>query len=139
MGALWLLLKNALTADDLFWRVSCFLFALLVTSLGILVCYLLLGPDREAIWWVWRVPLWGLAGGFFVWAALLLGGSFGPPESRWTRRARYAMPPAIDFDGEIYLTVVIALLPAAVLTIVLRCIGVRGCKSSRDRSAFLLP
>jgi hypothetical protein len=33
MGALWLLLKNALTADDLFWRVSCFLFALLVTKL----------------------------------------------------------------------------------------------------------
>lgn len=138
MGTLWRMLKDALSADDLFWRVSCFLFALLLAGVGALVCYLLLGPDGPSIWWLWHALLWVLAGGLYLWAAVLIAGCFSPPGTRPFRWARHAMPGVVDFEGEMHLTVMVILLPAAVLTLVLRCVGVRGSKSSRGRSAWLL-
>jgi hypothetical protein len=138
MGTLWRRLKDALSTDDLFWRVSCVLFALFLAGVGALVCYLLLGPDRASIWWLWQGLLWIVAGGLYLWAAVLIVGCFSPPGTRPFRWGRHAMPRAVDYDGEMSLTVMVILLPAAVLTIALRCIGVRGSKSSRGRSAWLL-
>jgi hypothetical protein len=136
MHALWHLIKDALTRDDLFWRVTCFLFAAVAAAIGVLIGWVVLnGP---AIWWPWQALLWTAAAGLFVWAFLLLGGCFSPPGSGWARRARHATPKTVDIEGNVPLTVVMVLFPAAVLTILLRCVGVRGCKSSRGRSALLL-
>jgi hypothetical protein len=135
MHALWHRVREALTMDDLFWRVSCFLFAALAAAIGVLICWVVL---KESIWWPWQALLWAVAAGLCVWAVLLLGGCFSAPGSRWAKRARHATPSTVDIEGGVPLTVVVVLFPAAVLTILLRCIGVRGCKSARGRSALLL-
>jgi len=138
MGTLWQSLKDALTADDLLWRVSCFLFALLLAGVGALLCYLLLGPDGPSIWWLWQALLWLLVAALYLWAAMLIAGCFSAPGTRPFRWARHTMPRAVDFEGDMSITVLVILLPAAALTILLRCIGVRGSKSSRGKSAWLV-
>jgi hypothetical protein len=130
--ALWDRVKDALKVDDLFWRVSCFVFALFAAGLGVLIaCVLLLSSAGETMWWVWQALFWLLAAGFFAWALVLLGGCVSPPDSRPARWAAVALPDIADFDGESSGLLQLLFFPAAVLTLLLRSIGVRGCKSWR--------
>ena len=133
MRALWDGVKGVLVADDLFWRVSCFFFALLGIGFGVLIgCVLLLSSARESMWWPWQALFWLLAAGLFAWAAVLLLGCVSPPGSRPTRWAARALPAMVDFEGETSLFALAAFLPAAVITLLLRGIGVRGCRSPRS-------
>jgi hypothetical protein len=133
MRLLWDGIKNTLAADDLFWRVSCFFFALLAGGLGVLIgCVLLLSSARDTMWWPWQASFWLLALGLFAWATVLLLGCVSPPASRPTRWAARAMPALIDFEGDTSLFAMLAFFPAAVITLLLRGIGLRGCQSPRS-------
>jgi hypothetical protein len=133
MRPLWDGIKNTLAADDLFWRVSCFFFALLAGGLGVLIgCVLLLSSARDTMWWPWQALFWLLAAGLFAWAAVLLLGCVSPPASRPARWAARAMPTLVDFEGDTSLFAMLAFFPAAAITLLLRAIGVRGCKSPRS-------
>ena len=133
MRALWDGVKGVLAADDLFWRVSCFFFALLGIGLGVLIgSVLLLSSARDSMWWPWQALLWLFAAGLFAWASVLLLGCFSPPGSRPARWAARAQPAMVDFEGETSLLALAVFLPAAMVTLMLRGIGVRGCKSPRS-------
>jgi hypothetical protein len=133
MRGLWDGVKRVLAADDLFWRVSCFFFALLGSGLAVLIgCVLLLSSARESMWWPWQALFWLLAAGSFAWGAVLLLGCFSAPDSRPARWAARAMPTLVDFEGETSLFALAAFFPAAVITLLLRGIGVRGCRSPRS-------
>jgi hypothetical protein len=46
----WDRMKDALAADDLFWRVSCFFYALVGGGIGVfIVCILLLSSARQPV------------------------------------------------------------------------------------------
>lgn len=136
MRALWDGMRQTLAADDLFWRVSCFLFALLALAIASLIGWLLLSPARESMGWLWQALIWLLTAASFGWAAVLLAGCFAPPESRPTRWAAVALPSIVDFEGEMSLLSIVTFFPAAVLTLLLRAIGLRGCQS--PQSALLI-
>jgi len=127
MRALWRRLKDALTVDDLFWRVVFFLFALFMMALCVVGVGWLLTPDARATWWVWQVLLAAFMAGLFFCAAVMFGGCFASPGSRWSRWAQKATPDAVDIGEAIFIVAVI-FLPAVVITVLLRYIGVRGCK-----------
>ena len=48
---------------------------------------------------------------------------------RW---ASAVLPPIVSFDGQEGLLAYITFLPAAMLTLLLRSIGLRGCKSAQS-------
>jgi hypothetical protein len=133
MRALWDGVKAALAADDLFWRVSCFFFALLAIGFGVLIgCVLLLSSARTSMWWPWQALCWLLVAGLFAWTAVLLLGCVSPPDSRPARWAARALPAMVDFEGETSLFALAAFFPAAVITLLLRGVGMRGCRSRRS-------
>ena len=130
MRELWRLLRTALTTDDLVWRVTFLLFAILLASLTAGLSYWLLTADGRSSWWVWQLLLWALAVGLAIWSIVLLGGCFGSPGSRWARWAHRVPLDAADGEGVILLLAII-LIPAAALTLMLRWIGVRGHSSNQ--------
>jgi hypothetical protein len=135
--ALWDRIKDSLAGDDLFWRVGCFFWALLGIGFGVLIgCVLLLSSARESLWWPWQALFWLLAAGLFAWAAVLLLGCVSPSDSRPTRWAAGALPAIVDFEGDTSLLAYVTFFPAAVLTLLLRGIGMRGCRS--PQSALLI-
>ncbi len=130
MRELWRLLKTALTADGLVWRVSFLLFAMLLGALTAGLSYWLLTPQGGSSWWVWQLLLWALTVGLATWGIVLLGGCFGSPGSRWAWWAHRVPLDAADGEGAILLVAII-LIPAAALTLMLWCIGVRGHSSNQ--------
>jgi hypothetical protein len=128
-------LRDTLKEDDLYWRVSCFVFALLAIAVGAFIaCILLLSSARETMWWLWYGLFWLLATAFFAWGLVLLGGCVSPPDSRPARWAASVLPgiSGPDLLGDSSGFFDLLYYPAAVLTLLLRSIGVRGCKSSRS-------
>ena len=127
--------KDALKEDDLYWRVSCSVFALLAIAVGgFIAAVLLLSSARETMWWLWYALFWLLAAAFLAWGLVLLGGCVSPPDSRPARWANRVLPgisgpdPLGDSSGFFDLLY----YPAMALTLLLRSIGIRGCKSSRS-------
>lgn len=84
------------------------------------------------MWWPWWALFWLLVVAFFAWALVLLGGCVSPPNSRPARWAAFALPDIVDFEGETSVFAIVAFFPAAVLTLLLRGIGIRGGKSPRS-------
>ena len=135
MGTVLDRLKDTLKDDDLFWRVSCFFFALLGIAIGGLIAWILLASSaRETMWWLWYALFWLLVAAFFAWGLVLLGGCVSPPDSRPARWAAVALPGISEPDPLADSSRLLDLLyyPAMALTLLLRSIGVRGCKSSRS-------
>jgi hypothetical protein len=129
--ALWDRMKDDLAADDLFWRVSCFFFALFGVGFAVLIAWVMLSSARES-WWLWQALLWLVAAGLFAWAAVLLLGCLSPPDSRSSRWADGVLPAIVDFEGKTSAFGVVAFFPAAALTLLLHGIGVRGCRSPQS-------
>lgn len=133
MQALFDRMKEALAADDLFWRVSCFFYAVVGAGIGLLIAWVLLASSaRETMWWLWYALLWLLAAAFVAWGLVLLLGCVSPPKSRPARWAAVALPQIVSFDGETGLLATMTFFPAALLTLLLRGIGIRGCKSPQS-------
>ena len=130
MRALWDRMKDALAEDDLFWRVSCFFYSVVGVGFAALIGWVLLSSDRGS--WGPRALLWLVAAGLFAWGAVLLMGCFRPPESRPSRWAANLLPAIVDFEGKTSSLRLVTFFPAAVLALLLRGIGVRGCKSAQS-------
>lgn len=130
-------LKDALREDDLHWRASCFVFSLIGIPIGTFIAWLLLASSaRETMWWLWYALFWLLAAAFLAWGLVLLGGCVSPPDSRPARWADSVLPgiSGHDFDalGNSSGWFDLLYYPAAALTLLLRSVGIRGCKSSRS-------
>ena len=128
-------MKDKLKEDDLFRRISCLFFALLAIAIGAFIAWLLLASSaRETMWWLWYALFWLLVAAFFAWALVLLGGCVSSPDSRPARWAAVALPDMADSDslGDSSNWLSLLFYPAALLTLLLRSIGIRGCKSSRS-------
>ncbi|MGB9366032.1 MAG: hypothetical protein WCE79_08460 [Xanthobacteraceae bacterium] len=133
MQAFWDRIKASLSADDLFFRVSCFFYALVGGAVGGFIAWLLVASSaRETTAGPLYALFWLIAVAFLVWAAVLLIGCVSPPGTRPMRWAAATLPPIVSFDGQEGLLAYITFLPAAVLTLLLRGIGVRGCQSRRS-------
>ena len=133
MQALWLRIKDSLAADDLFWRVSCFFYALVGGAIGGFVAWLLVASSaRQEMAGPLYALFWVMAIAFLVWAAVLLIGCVSTPESRPMCWASAALPKIVSFDGEVGILSYLTFLPAAALTLLLRGIGLRGCRSRRS-------
>lgn len=133
MQAFWDRIKAALSADDLFFRVSCFFYALVGAGVGGFIAWLLVASSaREPMAGPLYALFWLIAVVFLIWAAVLFIGCVSPPESRPMRWAAAVLPPIVSFDGQEGLLAYITFLPAAVLTLLLRGIGLRGRQSRRS-------
>ena len=137
MGTLLDRVKDTLKEDDLYWRASCFVFALLAIAVGTFIAWILLASSaRETMWWLWYALFWLLAAAFLAWGLVLLGGCVSPPDSRPARWAASALPgisgPDSDPFGNSTGWFDLLYYPAAALTLLLRSVGIRGCKSSRS-------
>jgi len=126
-------LKASLSADDLFFRVSCFFYALVGGAIGGFLAWLLVASSaRQDMGLPLYALFWLIAVAFLIWAAILLPGCVSPPESRPMRWATAALPRIVSFDGEVGILSYLTFLPAAALTLLLRGIGIRGCQSRRS-------
>jgi len=135
MGTLLDRVKDTLKEDDLFWRVSCFFFALLAIAVGgFIAAVLLLSSARETMWWLWYALFWQLVTAFSAWGLVLLGGCVSPPDSRPARWASFVLPGISEPDplGDSSRFFDLLYYPVMALTLLLRFIGARGCKSSRS-------
>lgn len=122
MGRLWKLFTEAVTKDDLFIRVTLAVFGLASTALGLLTVTDAVDSNES---WGWLLALWVVGILFLSWGLLVFVAAFTPPLSRWSKTAEkfYPDPGGLD-EAAIFL--VVMLIPAAVLTLLLRACGVRG-------------
>jgi len=133
MQALLERIKASLAEDDLFWRASCLFYALVATAVGGFIAWLLVASSaRETMALPLYALFWLIAVAFLIWAGVLLIGCGSPPASRPMRWASAVLPPIVSFDGEEGLLAYITFLPAAALTLALRAVGIRGCKSRKS-------
>lgn len=121
MGALWRLLVKAVTKDDLFIRVTLVVFGVGALVLGSLT----VREAHSSESWGWLQAIWIVGVMFLSWGIIVVVGAFTPPLSRWNKVAEkcYPDPAALD-DAAVFL--IIVLIPAVVLTLLLRALGVRG-------------
>ena len=122
MGNLWKSFVEAVTKDDLFTRVTLAVFGLGATALGLLAVSEAVSSNET---WGWLLILWVVGVVFLSWGLLVFVAGFSPPSSRWSKAAEkfYPDPAGLD-DAALFL--VAFLIPAAVLTLLLRACGVRG-------------
>jgi hypothetical protein len=122
MDHLWKSLAGALTKDDLFLRVTLFVFGLCALALGVAAVNWLMTSNAS---WGWLLAVGMMGGLFLLWGFIVLVSAFTPPSNRWSKLAEkcYPEPAALD-DAAIFLFIV--LMPAVALTLALRALGVRG-------------
>jgi hypothetical protein len=126
-------IKATLAEDDLFWPASCLFYALVAGAAGGFIAWLLAASSaRESMTLALYALFWLIAIAFLAWAAVLLLGCVSPPASRPMRWASRALPGSVSVDGQEGLLAYITFLPAAALTLALRAIGVRGCKTRKS-------
>jgi hypothetical protein len=126
-------IKATLAEDDLFWRAGCFFYAALATAVGGFIAWLLVASSaRDTMAVALYALFWVIALAFLAWAAVLLAGCVSPPESRPMRWASRALPGIVSIDGQEGLLAYLTFLPAALLTLALRAIGIRGCRSRKS-------
>jgi hypothetical protein len=124
-------MKDALADDDLFWRVSCAFWALFAAAVGGFIAWLLVASSaRQDMASLLYALLWLIALAFLAWSAVLLVGCVSPLESRSMRRAGKVLPSIVSVDGQEGLLAYVTFLPAAVVTLALRAVGIRGCRSA---------
>ena len=122
MGTLWRSLVEAVTKDDLFIRVTLFVFGACALALGFVTVREALHSSES---WGWLLAFWIIGAMFISWGTIVVVGAFTPPLSRWSKVAEkcYPNPAALD-DAVVFL--IIVLIPAVMLTLLLRAFGVRG-------------
>jgi hypothetical protein len=121
----WIHLKHALTCDDLFLRVLFLFFGVGAIGFSLALSYWILSTATKADSWSLLIFVGGLAILLILWGALLLGRCLSAPSSRWSKFAEKAHPDTVDGEGLIIL-LLLSLLPAVILTLVLRRLGMRG-------------
>jgi hypothetical protein len=115
-----------LVRDDLFVRVACFLAGLLFGGFGIAMSVWGathdFSPNIQVLCWVFATP-------FTAWGGLLVSRCVLSAQSRMVRFVDRYLPDAVGFEEAAALILAIY-LPAALLTFLLRLIGVRGQRTS---------
>ncbi|MCZ8253094.1 MAG: hypothetical protein O9318_11540 [Hylemonella sp.] len=122
MSILWKALVETVTKDDLFIRVALAIFGGSAAALGLLCLSEPVGSDQS---WGWSLVLWGVGFLFLAWGVLVFVAAFTPPSSRWSKAAEKFYPDPAGLDDAAFLLVVV-LIPAVVVTLLLRVCGVRG-------------
>lgn len=122
MGHLWKSFVDAVTKDELFIRVTLALFGLGATALGLLALSEIVSSNE---FWGWLLILWVVGVLFLSWGFLVFVAAFTPPSSRWSKAAEKFYPDPAGLDDAVFFLVLV-LIPAAVLTLLLRACGVRG-------------
>lgn len=113
----------ALTRDDLFLRVSLFVFGLSSVALGATCMHWLAFSPPESLGWIAAGLC--IAVFFLAWGSLIFVSAFTAPSSRWSKVAGKCYPEPAALDDAAFLLIVV-LFPAVILTLVLRVLGVRG-------------
>jgi hypothetical protein len=114
-----------LTRDDLFVRVVSLLMGLVVGGIGVAMAAAAAPQDFRA-WLGWFNLLWWPAALLLVaWGALLLSRSVVPARWRAARLAEKALLDAGSLEDAAALLLVF-IVPAALLTLLLRLAGIRG-------------
>ena len=115
-----------LVRDDLFVRVACFLAGLLFGGLGVAISVWAAthhsSPNIQVACWIIAIP-------FTVWGAVLVLRCALSARSRMARFVDRYLPDAFGFE-EAALLLLAVYLPAALLTLLLRRLGVRGQRTS---------
>jgi hypothetical protein len=126
-------LFTQLVRDDLFVRVVCFLAGLLFGGLGVATSIWVathhLSPAIQVLCWTFAIL-------FTVWGALLFPRCVLSAHSRMARFIDRYLPDAAGFEDAALLVLAIY-LPAALLTLLLRFLSVRGQRTSS--MAFVTP
>jgi hypothetical protein len=115
-----------LVRDDLFVRVACFLAGLLFGGLGVAMSVWGathdLGPKIQVVYWVIAIL-------FTAWGGFLVSRCVLSAQSRMARFMDRYLPDAVGFEEAVALILAIY-LPAALLTLLLRLLGVRGQRTN---------
>lgn len=114
-----------LTCDDLFLRVISAFGGLTIGGIGVFMA--IAGSTRDSLAWLgWFALLWWpVALLAIVWGALLLSRCVVRARSRLARLAERWLPDLVGFDESILLAIVF-LMPAVLLTLLLRAVGING-------------
>ena len=114
-----------LTRDDLFLRVLSLLMGLFFGGIG--VAMTVAAASREfVVWLAWfNLLWWPVALSLIAWGGLLLSRCAVPARSRLARRAEKWFPDAGDLEDAALLLLVF-IVPAALLTLLLRLVEIRG-------------
>jgi hypothetical protein len=114
-----------LTRDDLFLRVVSGLAGLLIGGLGVVMA--VAGASRDFLAWLgwFNLVWWPIALLLIAWGALLLSRCIVPARSRLARLAERWLPDPVGLDEGILLALVF-IMPAVLLTLLLRLIGIKG-------------
>lgn len=114
-----------LVRDDLFVRVACFLAGLLFGGLGVAMSAWIAthhsSPNVQVVGWIIAIP-------FTAWGVLLVSRCALSAQSRLARFVGRYLPDGVGEEG---VALILAIyLPAALLTLFLRLLGVRGQRTS---------
>ena len=114
-----------LTRDDLFLRVVSGVAGLLIGAIGAAMA--ITGASRDFLAWLgwFNLLFWPVALLLIAWGMLLASRCIVPARSRLARLAERWLPDPVGLDEGILLALVF-IMPAALLTLLLRLIGVRG-------------
>ena len=114
-----------LTRDDLFLRVVSLLAGIVIGGIGVAMA--VAAASLEFLTWLgwFNLVWWPIAALLIAWGALLVTRCVVPVNSRMARRAEKYLPDPAGLE-EAALLLVVFVLPAALLTLLLRLIGVRG-------------
>lgn len=116
-----------ITQDDLFISAIKFVAGALLVVVSLLA--LVKGvPALQAPEDVWVLAvLCVIASLSLAWGAFLTVSSFQPSSSKWRKRAESFIPDGVGFEGVLFAFVL--LVPAVILTCVLRVSGVKGSRN----------
>ena len=111
-----------LTRDDLFLRVFSLLAGIVIGAARAIT-----GASRDFLAWLgwFNLLFWPVALLLIAWGMLLASRCIVPARSRLARLAERWLPDPVGLDEGILLALVF-IMPAALLTLLLRLIGVRG-------------
>ena len=100
----------------------CLFFGVGALALGFLAVREALHSSES---WGWLLAIWIVGAMFISWGIIVVVAAFTPPLSPWSKVAEkcYPNPAALD-DAVVFL--IIVLIPAVVMTFLLRAFGVRG-------------
>ena len=126
----------SLLCDDLLLRIICFLGGVLFGGFGVAMSVFGathdLGPPL-----LFRVFYWTIAILFAAYGALMFSRCVLSAKSRMARFLRRFLPDAVDLEAGALL-ILLVYLPAVLLTLLLRFLGVRGQHIDRDREFSLM-
>src|SRR5689334_10335489 len=113
-----------LTRDDLFLRVFSLLAGIVIGGIGVAMA--VAAASLEFLAWLgwFNLVWWPIATLLIAWGALLVSRCVVAVNSRMARRAEKFLPDATDLEDAALLLVVFV-LPAALITLLLRLVGIR--------------